>query len=35
VVSRLGNVPGTRDLVIERAAMSGLNMLRKQLVETV
>ncbi|MBK6775716.1 MAG: competence/damage-inducible protein A [Flavobacteriales bacterium] len=31
VVSRLGNFPGTRDLVIERAAMSGLNMLRKQL----
>ena len=31
VVSRIGNFPGTRDLVIERAAMSGLNMLRKQL----
>ncbi len=31
VVSRLGNFPGTRDLVIERAAMSGLNMLRKEL----
>ena len=31
VVSRLGNFPGTRDLVIERAAMSGLNLLRKEL----
>lgn len=31
VVSKLGNFPGTRDLVIERAAMSGLNLLRRQL----
>jgi nicotinamide-nucleotide amidase len=31
VVSRKGNFPGTRDLVIERAAISGLNMLRRQL----
>jgi nicotinamide-nucleotide amidase len=31
VVSRMGNFPGTRDLVIERAAMSGLNMLRKEM----
>lgn len=32
VVSKLGNFPGTRELVIERAAMSGLNLLRKQLL---
>ena len=32
VISRLGGFPGTRDLVIERAAMSGLNMLRKCLI---
>jgi nicotinamide-nucleotide amidase len=31
VSSKLGGFPGTRDLVIERAAMSGLNLLRKQL----
>ncbi len=31
VVSRLGNFPGARELVIERAAMSALNMLRKEL----
>ncbi len=34
VVSRIGSFPGTRDLVIERAAMSGLNMLRKELRRT-
>ena len=32
VVSKLGNFPGTRDLVIERAARSALNLLRKQLL---
>jgi len=32
VISRMGGFPGTRDLVIERAAMSGLNMLRKCLI---
>ncbi len=32
VVSKLGNFPGMRELVIERAAMSGLNLLRKQLL---
>ena len=32
VVSKLGGFPGTRDLVIERAAMSGLNLLRKCLI---
>lgn len=32
VISKLGGFPGARDLVIERAAMSGLNLLRKQLV---
>ncbi|MBK9758981.1 MAG: CinA family nicotinamide mononucleotide deamidase-related protein [Flavobacteriales bacterium] len=32
VVSKLGNFPGTRDLVIERASMSALNLLRKQLI---
>lgn len=31
VSSRLGNFPGSRDLVIERAARSGLNMLRREL----
>lgn len=31
VVSKLGNFPGARDLVIERAAMSGLNLLRREL----
>lgn len=31
VVSKLGNFPGSRELVIERAAMSSLNLLRKQL----
>lgn len=34
VVSKLGGFPGARDLVIERAAMSGLNLLRKQLAAT-
>ncbi len=32
VVSKLGNFPGMRELVIERSAMSGLNLLRKQLL---
>lgn len=32
VTSRIGGFPGSRELVIERAAMSGLNMLRKQLI---
>lgn len=31
VVCKLGNFPGARELVIERAAMSALNMLRKEL----
>ncbi len=35
VISKLGSFPGTRDLVIERAAMSGLNLLRKQLTAKV
>ncbi|HNI03782.1 MAG TPA: CinA family nicotinamide mononucleotide deamidase-related protein [Flavobacteriales bacterium] len=32
VSAKLGNFPGSRELVIERAAMSGLNMLRKRLM---
>lgn len=33
VRSKLVNFPGTRDLVIERSALAGLNMLRKRLLE--
>lgn len=33
VQSKLVNFPGTRDLVIERSALAGLNMLRKRLLE--
>lgn len=34
VRSKLVNFPGTRDLVIERSALAGLNMLRKRLLGT-
>jgi len=34
VSAKLGNFPGSRELVIERAAMSGLNMLRKRLTSS-
>lgn len=34
VHSKLVNFPGTRDLVIERSALAGLNMLRKRLIGT-
>ena len=33
VRSKLVNFPGTRDLVIERSALAGLNMLRKRLLK--
>ena len=33
VQSKLVNFPGTRELVIERSALAGLNMLRKRLLE--
>jgi nicotinamide-nucleotide amidase len=35
VYSKLGNFPGTRDLVIERASRSALNLLRRRLVDDV